>query len=69
MPEYAFAIDLYGRESRHVYVQEYASPNTVDQESAASAAAKRLAVLPEVLTVPLPGALARAQTAEGQRAV
>ncbi len=34
MPEYAFAIDLYGRGVRHVYVQEYAPPKTVDQESA-----------------------------------
>ena len=34
MPEYAFAIDIYGRDPRHVYVQEYAPPKTVDQESA-----------------------------------
>ena len=34
MPEYAFAIDLYGRDSRHVYVQEYAPPKSVNQESA-----------------------------------
>ena len=26
MPEYAFAIDIYGRDPRHVYVQEYAPP-------------------------------------------
>jgi 23S rRNA (guanine2445-N2)-methyltransferase / 23S rRNA (guanine2069-N7)-methyltransferase len=54
MPEYAFAIDLYGRESRHVYVQEYAAPKTVDQESARERRREALAVLPEVLSVPLP---------------
>jgi 23S rRNA (guanine2445-N2)-methyltransferase / 23S rRNA (guanine2069-N7)-methyltransferase len=53
MPEYAFAIDLYGRGSRHVYVQEYAPPSTVDQESARDRRREALAVLPEVLTVPL----------------
>jgi 23S rRNA (guanine2445-N2)-methyltransferase / 23S rRNA (guanine2069-N7)-methyltransferase len=53
MPEYAFAIDLYGRESRHVYVQEYAAPKTVDQESARERRREVLAVLPEVLSVPL----------------
>ena len=53
MPEYAFAIDLYGRESRHVYVQEYAAPKTVNQESARERRREALAVLPEVLAVPL----------------
>ena len=54
MPEYAFAIDLYGRESRHVYVQEYAPPKSVNQESARERRREALAVLPEVLSVPLP---------------
>jgi 23S rRNA (guanine2445-N2)-methyltransferase / 23S rRNA (guanine2069-N7)-methyltransferase len=54
MPEYAFAIDLYGRESRHVYVQEYAPPKSVNQESARERRREALAVLPEVLRVPLP---------------
>ena len=53
MPEYAFAIDLYGRESRHVYVQEYAAPKSVNQESARERRREALAVLPEVLGVPL----------------
>jgi 23S rRNA (guanine2445-N2)-methyltransferase / 23S rRNA (guanine2069-N7)-methyltransferase len=53
MPEYAFAIDLYGRETRHVYVQEYAAPKTVDQESARERRREALAVLPEVLAVPV----------------
>ncbi|MEO7208532.1 MAG: bifunctional 23S rRNA (guanine(2069)-N(7))-methyltransferase RlmK/23S rRNA (guanine(2445)-N(2))-methyltransferase RlmL [Steroidobacteraceae bacterium] len=53
MPEYAFAIDLYGREPRHVYVQEYAAPKSVNQESARERRREALAVLPEVLAVPL----------------
>jgi 23S rRNA (guanine2445-N2)-methyltransferase / 23S rRNA (guanine2069-N7)-methyltransferase len=54
MPEYAFAIDLYGRDARHVYVQEYAPPKSVNQESARERRREALAVLPEVLGVPLP---------------
>jgi 23S rRNA (guanine2445-N2)-methyltransferase / 23S rRNA (guanine2069-N7)-methyltransferase len=54
MPEYAFAIDLYGRESRHVYVQEYAAPKSVNQESARERRREALAVLPQVLEVPPP---------------
>jgi 23S rRNA (guanine2445-N2)-methyltransferase / 23S rRNA (guanine2069-N7)-methyltransferase len=53
MPEYAFAIDLYGRGSRHVYVQEYAPPGSVDQEGARDRRREALSVLPEVLAVPL----------------
>jgi 23S rRNA (guanine2445-N2)-methyltransferase / 23S rRNA (guanine2069-N7)-methyltransferase len=53
MPEYAFAIDLYGREPKHVYVQEYAPPKTVNQESARERRREVLAVLPDVLAVPL----------------
>jgi 23S rRNA (guanine2445-N2)-methyltransferase / 23S rRNA (guanine2069-N7)-methyltransferase len=52
MPEYAFAVDLYGREGRHAYVQEYAPPKTVNQESARERRREVLAVLPEVLAVP-----------------
>jgi 23S rRNA (guanine2445-N2)-methyltransferase / 23S rRNA (guanine2069-N7)-methyltransferase len=59
MPEYAFAIDLYGRESRHVYVQEYAPPKSVNPESARERRREALAVLPEVLGVPLPRAHTR----------
>jgi 23S rRNA (guanine2445-N2)-methyltransferase / 23S rRNA (guanine2069-N7)-methyltransferase len=61
MPEYAFAIDLYGQGAReltgpgarHVHVQEYAPPKTVDQESARERRREALAVLPEVLAVPI----------------
>lgn len=53
MPEYAFAIDLYGRGTRHAYVQEYAPPKTVDQEGARERRREVLAVLPEILSVPI----------------
>jgi 23S rRNA (guanine2445-N2)-methyltransferase / 23S rRNA (guanine2069-N7)-methyltransferase len=53
MPEYAFAVDLYGRASRHVYVQEYAPPKTVDRESARERRREALAVMPDVLEVPV----------------
>jgi 23S rRNA (guanine2445-N2)-methyltransferase / 23S rRNA (guanine2069-N7)-methyltransferase len=52
MPEYAFAIDLYGREPRHAHVQEYAPPSSVNQEGARERRREVLAVLPEVLQVP-----------------
>jgi 23S rRNA (guanine2445-N2)-methyltransferase / 23S rRNA (guanine2069-N7)-methyltransferase len=53
MPEYAFAIDVYGREPRHVYVQEYAAPKSVNQESARQRRREVLAALPAVFDVPL----------------
>jgi len=53
MPEYAFAIDLYGRDPRHVYVQEYAAPKSVNQESARERRREALAVLPEILGAPV----------------
>jgi 23S rRNA (guanine2445-N2)-methyltransferase / 23S rRNA (guanine2069-N7)-methyltransferase len=53
MPEYAFAIDLYGREGRHAYVQEFAPPKSVNPESARERRREVLAVLPAALSVPL----------------
>jgi 23S rRNA (guanine2445-N2)-methyltransferase / 23S rRNA (guanine2069-N7)-methyltransferase len=53
MPEYSFAIDLYGHGTRDAYVQEYAAPKTVSQESAAERRREVLAVLPEVLGMPI----------------
>jgi 23S rRNA (guanine2445-N2)-methyltransferase / 23S rRNA (guanine2069-N7)-methyltransferase len=52
MPEYAFAIDLYGNGERWACVQEYAAPATVAQESARARRDEALAVLPEVLGLP-----------------
>lgn len=53
MPEYAFAIDLYGRDPRHAYVQEYAPPKTVNEETARDRRREALSVLPDVLGLPL----------------
>ena len=53
MPEYAFAIDVYGRDPRHVYVQEYDAPKTVDQNKARDRRREMFSVLPEVFGVPL----------------
>ena len=53
MPEYAFAIDLYGREPRHVCLQEYAAPKSVDVQGARERRRDVLAALPQVLPVPL----------------
>ena len=51
MPEYAFAIDLYGNGERHACVQEYAAPATIALE-AARARDEVLSVLPDVLSLP-----------------
>ncbi len=53
MPEYAFAIDVYGREPRHVHVQEYAPPKSVNPEGARERRREVLSVVPEALSVPL----------------
>jgi 23S rRNA (guanine2445-N2)-methyltransferase / 23S rRNA (guanine2069-N7)-methyltransferase len=52
MPEYSFAIDLYGNDERWAYVQEYAAPATVDQDAARGRRDEVLAMLPEVLGLP-----------------
>jgi len=53
MPEYAFAIDLYGHEPRDVFVQEYEAPRSVDPAGARGRRREVLAALPDVLSVPL----------------
>jgi len=52
MPEYAFAIDLYGNDQRWACVQEYAAPSTVAREAARGRRDEVLAMLPEVLGLP-----------------
>jgi 23S rRNA (guanine2445-N2)-methyltransferase / 23S rRNA (guanine2069-N7)-methyltransferase len=52
MPEYAFAVDLYGNDQRWACVQEYAAPATVAQDAARGRRDEALAVLPEVLGLP-----------------
>ncbi len=54
MPEYAFAVDIYDTDTRHVYVQEYAAPKSVDQEGARERRREVLTVLPTALEVPPP---------------
>jgi len=53
MPEYAFAIDLYGNDQRWAYVQEYAAPATVNQDAARGRRDEVLAVLPGALGLPV----------------
>ncbi len=52
MPEYAFAVDLYGNDERWACVQEYAAPATVTQDAARTRRDEALSVLPEVLGLP-----------------
>ena len=52
MPEYAFAIDVYGNDQRWACVQEYAPPETVALDAARGRRDEALAVLPEVLGLP-----------------
>jgi 23S rRNA (guanine2445-N2)-methyltransferase / 23S rRNA (guanine2069-N7)-methyltransferase len=52
MPEYAFAVDLYGNDQRWACVQEYAAPATVSHEAARGRRDEVLAVLPELLGLP-----------------
>ncbi len=53
MPEYAFAIDLYGNDGdgRWAFVQEYAAPATVAEEKVRARRADAVSVLPEVLGI------------------
>jgi 23S rRNA (guanine2445-N2)-methyltransferase / 23S rRNA (guanine2069-N7)-methyltransferase len=51
MPEYAFAIDVYGNEVRHAYVQEYEAPATIASDAARARRDEALSVMPEVLGI------------------
>ena len=51
MPEYAFAIDIYGNDARWVCVQEYQAPQTVSQDAARARRDEALSVLAETLGV------------------
>jgi len=52
MPEYSFAIDIYGNGERWACVQEYAAPPTVSRDAARGRRDEVLSVLPEVLGLP-----------------
>ena len=52
MPEYAFAIDVYGDGTRRwAFVQEYAAPATVERSAADARRLEALSVLPDVLGI------------------
>jgi len=48
MPEYSFAIDVYGTEAKCVYVQEYEAPETIERSAASGRRLEALSVIPEV---------------------
>jgi 23S rRNA (guanine2445-N2)-methyltransferase / 23S rRNA (guanine2069-N7)-methyltransferase len=55
MPEYSFAIDRYrlaDSDATHLYVQEYAAPASIDEESVRRRRGEAISVLPEVTGVP-----------------
>jgi len=52
MPEYSFAIDVYGNGERHACVQEYEAPPTVSRDAARGRRDEVLSVLPDVLGLP-----------------
>jgi 23S rRNA (guanine2445-N2)-methyltransferase / 23S rRNA (guanine2069-N7)-methyltransferase len=54
MPEYAFAIDIYGdgADERWAYVQEYEAPRTIEVEAVKARRREALSVIPEVLSLP-----------------
>ncbi len=51
MPEYSFAVDLYGNDGRWACVQEYAAPQTVSPEAARARRDEALSVLAETLEI------------------
>jgi 23S rRNA G2445 N2-methylase RlmL/23S rRNA G2069 N7-methylase RlmK/C1962 C5-methylase RlmI len=54
MPEYSFAIDRYrlaDSDTAHLYVQEYAAPSSIDEESVRRRRAEAMSVLPDVTGV------------------
>jgi 23S rRNA (guanine2445-N2)-methyltransferase / 23S rRNA (guanine2069-N7)-methyltransferase len=53
LPEYAVAVDLYQGDKLWVHVQEYQAPRTVDEEKARQRLMEALAVIPQVLEIPL----------------
>lgn len=52
LPDYAVAVDLYESAQRHVHVQEYAPPKTVDPVKAEKRLREALAHVQQVLEVP-----------------
>lgn len=53
LPEYAAAIDIYESDRRHVHIQEYAPPKTIDADKAFVRLQQLLAHTSEILEVPI----------------
>jgi 23S rRNA (guanine2445-N2)-methyltransferase / 23S rRNA (guanine2069-N7)-methyltransferase len=53
LPEYAVAVDLYQGDKLWVHVQEYQAPKSVDEEKARQRLMEALAVVPQVLEIPV----------------
>jgi 23S rRNA (guanine2445-N2)-methyltransferase / 23S rRNA (guanine2069-N7)-methyltransferase len=51
MPEYSFAIDLYGGDDKYIYVQEYEAPDSIERGAATMRRLEALSVIPEVFGV------------------
>jgi 23S rRNA (guanine2445-N2)-methyltransferase / 23S rRNA (guanine2069-N7)-methyltransferase len=51
MPEYSFAIDVYGTADKCVYVQEYEAPETIERSAASGRRLEALSVIPEVFGI------------------
>lgn len=52
LPDYAVAVDLYEGKERHVHVQEYAAPKTIDPFKAEKRLREALAIIQEHLDIP-----------------
>lgn len=52
LPDYAVAVDIYEAEQRHVHVQEYAAPKTIDPVKAEKRLRDALTHIREMLEVP-----------------
>lgn len=52
MPEFSFAIDMYQGEQRWLHVQEYAPPQSIDEQKAALRRQTALQVIPHAFDIP-----------------
>lgn len=52
LPEYAVAVDIYEADARHVHVQEYAAPKTIDPVKAEKRLREALSQIQQILEVP-----------------
>jgi 23S rRNA (guanine2445-N2)-methyltransferase / 23S rRNA (guanine2069-N7)-methyltransferase len=52
LPDYAVAVDIYEADERHVHVQEYAAPKTIDPVKAEKRLREALVQIQQILEVP-----------------